>query len=61
LVLVLVQHRTAHILSLQSLIARCCAEKVSSNQMRHLSLDDLQHLLEEEHLVLSAQADVLFV
>src|SRR6056300_833965 len=49
----LVQHRTAHILSLQSLIARCCAKKVSSNEMRHLTLDDLQHLLEEEHLVLS--------
>src|SRR5210317_1220135 len=41
--LFLVQHRTAHILSLQSLIARCCAKKVSSNQMRHLTLDDLQH------------------
>src|SRR5210317_2072458 len=54
----LVQHRTAHILSLQSLIARCCAKKVSSNQMRHLTLDDLQHLLEEEHLVLSAQANL---
>ena len=54
----LVQHKTAHILSLQSLIARCCAKKVSSNEMRHLTLDDLQHLLEEEHLVLSAQANL---
>ena len=54
----LVQHKTAHILSLQSLIARCCAKKVSTNQMRHLTLDDLQHLLEEEHLVLSAQANL---
>jgi transposase len=54
----LVQHKTAHILSLQSLIARCCAKKISSNQMRHLTLDDLQHLLEEEHLVLCAQANL---
>jgi len=54
----LVQHKTAHILSLQSLIARCCAKKISSNEMRHLTLDDLQHLLEEEHLVLSAQANL---
>ncbi len=54
----LVQHKTAHILSLQSLIARCCAKRVSSNQMRHLTLDDLQHLLKEEHLVLSAQANL---
>ena len=54
----LVKHKTAHILSLQSLIARCCAKKVSSNEMRHLTLDDLQLWLEEEHLVLSAQANL---
>jgi len=54
----LVQHKTAHILSLQSLITRCCAKRVSSNQMRHLTLQDLQLLLEEEHLVLSAQANL---
>ena len=54
----LVQHRTAHILSLQSLIARCCAKRISSNEMRHLTLQDLQHLLEEQHLVLSAQANL---
>jgi transposase len=54
----LVQHKTAHILSLQSLIARCCAKKISANQMRHLTLQDLQHLLEEEHLVFCAQANL---
>jgi hypothetical protein len=54
----LVQHRTAHILSLQSLIARCCAKRISSNEMRHLTLQDLQHLLEEQHLVVSAQANL---
>ena len=54
----LVQHKTAHTLSLQSLIARCCAKKVSSSQMRHLTLDDLQLWLEEEHLVLSAQTNL---
>ena len=54
----LVQHKTAHILSLQSLIARCCAKKISTNQMRHLTRDDLNHFLEEEHLVLSAQANL---
>ena len=54
----LVQHKTAHILSLQSLITRCCSKKVSSNQMRHLTLQDLQFLLEEEHLVFSAQANL---
>jgi transposase len=54
----LVQHKTAHILSLQSLIARCCAKKVSSNEISHLTLQDLQTLLEEEHLVLCAQANL---
>jgi hypothetical protein len=54
----LVQHMTAHVLSRQSLIVRCCAKRVSSNQMRNLTLQDLQHLLEEEHLVLSAQANL---
>jgi len=54
----LVQHRTAHILSLQSLIARCCAVKVRANDMRHLTVQDLQDLLKEEHLVLSAQANL---
>jgi transposase len=54
----LLQHKTAHILSLQSLIARCCAKKVSSNEISHLTLQDLQTLLEEEHLVLCAQANL---
>jgi transposase len=54
----LVQHKTAHILSLQSLIARCCARKVRANDMRHLSVEELEIWLEEEHLVLSAQANL---
>jgi transposase len=56
--LFLVRNRTAHILSLQSLIQRCCAIKVSSNEMRNLSTKDLQQWLEEEHLLLSAQANL---
>ncbi len=54
----LVQHKTAHILSLQSLIARSCAIKVRANDMRHLSVKELEMWLEEEHLVLSAQANL---
>ena len=34
----LVQHRTAHILSLQSLISRCCAKNVSTSEMRQITL-----------------------
>jgi len=54
----LVQHKTAHILSLQSLIQRCCARKVRANDMRHLTVEELELWLEEEHLVLSAQANL---
>jgi len=54
----LVQHKTAHILSLQSLIARSCAIKVRANDMRHLSVKELEMWLEEEYLVLSAQANL---
>jgi transposase len=54
----LVQHKTAHILSLQSLIQRCCARKVRANDMRHLTVKELEMWLEEEYLVLSAQANL---
>jgi len=54
----LVKHKTAHILSLQSLIARCCNQRVSSNQLRTFTRADLEQLLIEEHLVLSAQANL---
>jgi transposase len=54
----LVQHKTAHILSLQSLLQRCCAKKVRANDMRHLTVKELKMWLEEEHLALSAQANL---
>src|SRR5210317_56862 len=56
--LFLVRHKTAHILSLQSLIARCRAQKVSANDIRKFTVEDLQQLLKEEHIVLSAQANL---
>ncbi|MDH4221094.1 MAG: IS110 family transposase, partial [Candidatus Aminicenantes bacterium] len=54
----LVQHKTAHILSLQSLIQRCCAMKVSASDMRHLTVKEIEMFLKEEYLVLSAQANL---
>ena len=54
----LVKHKTAHILSLQSLIARCSGQRISSNELRTFTSEDLQRLLKEEHLVLSAQANL---
>jgi transposase len=56
--LFLVRHKTAHILSLQSLIARCCAQRISASEIRKFSIQDLQQLLQEEHIVLSAQANL---
>ncbi len=54
----LVKHKTAHILSLQSLIARCCGQRISTNQIRNLKIADLRQLLREEYLFLSAQANL---
>jgi transposase len=56
--LFLVRHKTAHILSLQSLIQRCCAMKIRANDMRHLTVKELEIWLEEEYRVLSAQANL---
>jgi len=56
--LFLVRHKTSHILSLQSLIARCCGQRVSANDIRTFTVEDLQQLLEEEYIVLSAQANL---
>jgi len=51
--LFLVRNRTDHILSLQSLIMRCSAQRFSANE-----IDDLQHLLQKEYIVLSAQSNL---
>ena len=54
----LVQHRTAHILSVQSLITRCCGQRFSANEIKKFTVDDLQQLLNQEYIVLSAQANL---
>jgi transposase len=56
--LFLVRHKTSHILSLQSLITRCCAQRVSASEIRNFTVSNLQELLKEEHIVLSAQANL---
>jgi hypothetical protein len=43
----LVKHKTAHILSLQSLIARYCAIKVGANDIRNVTVKELEMWLEE--------------
>ena len=50
----LVRHKTAHILSLQSFIQRCCGIKISAGDIRNLSVEALEKWLKEEYLVLTA-------
>ena len=54
----LVRHRTAHILSLQSSIQRCCGIKISAVNIRNLSVEALEKSLKKEYLVLTAQANL---
>jgi len=54
----LVQHKTAHILSLQSFIQRCCCVKISTGDIRNLTVEALQEWLKEDYLLLSAQASL---
>ena len=52
------QHKTAHLLSLQSFIARCSGQRIRANQIRQFTEADLRQLLKEEHLVMCAQANL---
>ena len=54
----LVRHKTSHILSLQSLVQRCCARKISANEIRNLTAIELKKWLKEKHLVLSSKANL---
>ena len=54
----LVRQRTSLILSLRSMIERHRAERLSRNELRGLKTSDLETIFKEEHLVLSAEANV---
>jgi len=54
----LVRQRTSLILSLQSMIVRHNAERLSGREIKGLKISDLKDLFKEEHLVLSAEASV---
>jgi len=54
----LVRQRTSLILSLQSMIVRHKAERLSGKEIKALKISDLKDLFKEEHLVLSAEASV---
>ena len=41
----LVRHKTSHILSLQSLITRCCGQRFSANEIKNFTVEVLQQVL----------------
>jgi transposase len=53
----LVKHRSSHIVSLQSMIERHTAQKLNSNKIKSLYSQDLERILEEEYIVMSAMAN----
>ena len=53
----LVKHCTAHILSLQSMLEREKAYKLGGNEIKKLKAADVESIFDEEHLILSAQAN----
>jgi transposase len=54
----LVRHKTANILSLQSLIQRCCAVKISTSDIRKMNGEALERWLKEEYLIFTAQTSL---
>jgi transposase len=55
----LVRQRTSNILSLQSMIERQSGQRVSSNKLKKITEEEIKALLGQEHLVLSAMANIL--
>ena len=54
----LVRHKTSNILSLQSLVQRCCAIIINASDIRKLTVVALEKWLKEESLVFTAQASL---
>lgn len=57
----LVSQRTAHILSVGGLIERQTGMKVNGREVKKLTEGDLESILKEEHLVLSAHSSVSMI
>lgn len=55
--LMLVQQRTAHVLSLQSMINRNTGRKSNVNEIKKLCEEELNILFSDKHLVMSAQSN----
>ncbi len=55
--MMLVQQRTAHVLSLQSMINRNTGRKSNVNEIKKLSNKDLEIMFSDTHLIMSAQSN----
>ena len=54
----LVRHRTSLILNLQTMIERSTGKRLGSTDIKRLKAEDMEQMLKEEHLILSAGASV---
>ena len=54
----LVRHRTSHILSFKNLVSRTLGIQMSSNEIKGLRDEDVEVILNEEHLVLAGRANI---
>jgi len=59
--LLFVKHRTAHILSLQSMITRNLGTQISGNAIKRLEQGDAEILFNHPHLVLAAQNNIAVI
>jgi len=59
--LLFVKHRTAHILSLQSMITRNLGTQMSGNAIKRLEQRDAEILFNHPHLVLAAQNNIAVI
>jgi len=54
----LTQQKTSNLVSLQSLVERNCALRLSANRIRSLTVEELEKLLSDKHLFFNARANL---
>lgn len=59
--MMLVQQRTSHILSFQSLMSRETGAGISGNHIKKLGEEDVQELLGEEYVILTGQTNIAII
>lgn len=56
--LLLVRHKTAHILSFQNLVSRTLGTKMNGDEVEKLKEEEVEKIFSEKHLVLSGKANI---